>query len=95
MGYVVDVITCADRLGFQTLWRSHAQRLAGCPGFQRAELFEMQREIRDACYDFVAVFNWRNGADPMLPAGDEGGEGVSAPGNAIAVKPHLSRPRVR
>ena len=63
MGYVVDVITCADRLGFQTLWRSHAQRLAGCPGFQRAELFEMQREIRDEPHRVGG----ENGRNPEVP----------------------------
>ncbi|ALJ38868.1 MULTISPECIES: antibiotic biosynthesis monooxygenase family protein [Azospirillum] len=82
MDHIIDVVTCADRVRFRALWRSYAGALANRTGFRSAELFEMQRDVRDACYDFVAVYGWRAGAVAVHSEGERDA-GPSAPGVSI------------
>ncbi len=82
MDYVIDVVTCAERARFRATWRSRAEALAEQSGFRSAELFEMQRDVRDACYDFVAVYGWRANAAAVRSDGERGTE-PSAPGVSI------------
>lgn len=55
MTHAIDVVTTTDRPGFIAAWTQAMEHLARTPGFIAAELFEKERDIRNAHYDFVGV----------------------------------------
>jgi heme-degrading monooxygenase HmoA len=59
MDYVIDVILSKDKPGFVDFWHDQASHLREQAGFSSGELFALQRDIRNAHYDFLAVYAWQ------------------------------------
>jgi len=82
MYFVIDVICAVDRPRVIQFWKKHLQTLTGCNGFVAAEFFLRQQDLRNADYDFLLLYQWRD-AEACRQALWQGAMPAQVPGQQI------------
>lgn len=57
MNYVIDVIKTYNNYELLSVWLKYSNEISYSQGFFSAELFKMNKEIRDANYDFLSIIS--------------------------------------